>query len=392
MNYSIGSPRHRVFTQPGPEAVLGVCSATGYRVAQRLAYPLTDLLEMGILQSSRSGGDRMQFRQLKRREFVTLLGGAAAAWPLAARAQQPKRMRRVGVLLPATADDLEFQARVGVFAQELRQLGWSIGQNVQIETQWATANIDAIRRRAAEMIALMPDVVLANGDSTVGALQQVTQTTPVVFVVVTDPIGAGFAQTLAHPGGNTTGFLAFEYGISTKWLALLKEVAPTVRRAAVLRDPSVPIGLGQFGAIQGIAPSLNMDVSPVDVRDITEMERAVAALAHASNGGLITLPGAVQLAHRKLIIELAARYQLPAVYPFRYHAAAGGLISYGSDTIEPFRQAAHYVDRILKGEKPANLPIQAPTKYELVLNLKTAKALGIEVPPTLLATADEVIE
>ncbi len=236
-------------------------------------------------------------------------------------------MRRVGVLLPATADDLEFQARVGAFAQELRQLGWSIGQNVQIETQWATSNIDAIRTRAAEIIALMPDVVLANGDNTVGALQQITRTTPIVFVVVADPIGAGFAQTLAHPGGNATGFLAFEYGISVKWLELLKEVAPNVRRAVVLRDPSVPMGLGQFGAIQGIAPSLNIDVSPIDVRDVGGMEGAIAAFARYSNGGLVVLPGAVQLAHRRLIIELVARYRLPAVYPFRDHAAAGGLVS-----------------------------------------------------------------
>ena len=327
----------------------------------------------------------------RRREFITLIGGAAV-WSITAHAQQSKRMRRVGVLLPATADDLEFQARVGAFAQELRQLGWSIGQNIQIETQWATSNIDAIRTRAAELVALTPDVVLASGDSAVGALQQVTRTMPIVFVVVTDPIGAGFAQTLAHPGGNATGFLAFEYGISIKWLELLKEVAPYVRRAVVLRDPSVPLGLGQFGAIQGIAPSLNIDVRPIDVRDIDGMQSSIAAFARTSNGGLVTLPGAVQLAHRNLIIELAARYRLPAVYPFRYHAAAGGLVSYGPDTIEPFRQAAHYVDRILKGEKAADLPVQAPPKYSLVLNLKTAKALGLEVTSTVLARADEVIE
>jgi putative tryptophan/tyrosine transport system substrate-binding protein len=328
---------------------------------------------------------------MRRRELITLLGGAAT-WPFATRAQQPQRMRRVGVLLPATADDLEFQARVGAFAQELRQLGWSIGQNVQIETQWATSNIDAIRTRAAEIIALMPDVVLANGDNTVGALQQITRTTPIVFVVVADPIGAGFAQTLAHPGGNATGFLAFEYGISVKWLELLKEVAPNVRRAVVLRDPSVPMGLGQFGAIQGIAPSLNIDVSPIDVRDVGGMEGAIAAFARYSNGGLVVLPGAVQLAHRRLIIELVARYRLPAVYPFRYHAAAGGLVSYGPDTVEPFRQAAHYIDRILKGEKPAHLPVEQPTKFEFVMNLKTARMLGLTVPPMLLARADEVIE
>jgi putative tryptophan/tyrosine transport system substrate-binding protein len=333
----------------------------------------------------------MRFNYLGRREFITLLSGAAA-WPLTVRAQPPKRMRRVGVLLSATADDLEYQARVGAFAQELRQLGWSIGQNVEIETQWATSNIDAIRTRAAEIIALMPDVVLANGDNTVGALQQVTRTTPIVFVGVADPIGAGFAQTLGHPGGNATGFLVFEYGISVKWLELLKEMVPNVRRAVVLRDPSVPVGLGQFGAIQGIAPSLNIDVSPIDVRDVGGMEGAIAAFARSSNGGLVTLPGAVQLAHRKLIIELAARYRLPAVYPYRYHAVAGGLVSYGPDTIEPFRQAAHYVDRILKGEKAADLPVQAPTKYNLVLNLKTAKALGLDVPASLLARADEVIE
>ena len=329
---------------------------------------------------------------MKRREFITLLGGAAAAWPLAARAQQRERMRRIGVLLPAAADDAEFQARVGAFLQGLALLGWTIGRNVRIDTRWATANAAEIRRHAAELAALAPDVILAHGASTVGPLLQATRTVPIVFPIVVDPVGAGFVDSLARPGGNATGFMTFEYSISGKWLELLKQIAPGVTRVAVLRDPAIPSGTGQFGVIQAVAPSLRVEVSPVNMRDAGEIERAVAAFARAPNGGLIVTASALAALHRDLIITLAARHKLPAVYFERFFVAAGGLISYGPDYIDQYRRAAGYVDRILKGEKPADLPVQAPTKYELVINLKTAKALGLDVPPTLLARADEVIE
>ena len=329
---------------------------------------------------------------MRRREFITLLGGAAAAWPLAARAQQGERMRRIGVLLPAAADDPEFQARVGAFLQGLAQLGWTIGRNVRIDTRWATTNAADIRRHAAELAALAPDVILAHGASTVGPLLQATRTVPIVFPVVGDPVGAGFVDSLARPGGNATGFMTFEYSLSGKWLELLKQIAPGVTRVAVLRDPAIASGTGQFGAIQAVAPSLRVEVSPVNVRDAGEIERAVAAFARSSNGGLIVTASALAALHRDLIITLAARHKLPAVYYERYFVAAGGLISYGPDYVDQYRRAAGYVDRILKGEKPADLPVQAPTKYELVINLKTAKALGLDVPPTLLARADEVIE
>jgi putative ABC transport system substrate-binding protein len=329
---------------------------------------------------------------MRRRQFITFLGGTAAAWPIVARAQQPGRMRRIGVIVPGAADDPEFQARVGAFLQELQQLSWSIGRNVRIDIRWAGFKADVIRRHTAELVALAPDVILAGGDAITTGLQRATDSIPIVFTVVTDPIGAGLVASLQRPGGNITGFLAFEYGISTKWLELLREVAPHLTRAVVLRDPTHPLGLGMFGAIQGVAPLLSVEVSPVDVREASEIERAVAAFARSSNGGLITLPGQAQVAHRELIIALAARYRLPAVYPFRYHVGSGGLISYGPDTIDPFRRAAGYVDRILKGEKAADLPVQAPVKYELVVNLKTVKALGLELPATVLARADEVIE
>jgi putative tryptophan/tyrosine transport system substrate-binding protein len=323
------------------------------------------------------------------------MGGAAAPsllWPLAARAQQGGPMRRIGVLLPGAADNAEFQTYVGAFLQALALSGWTIGRNLRIDTHWGTANADEIRRHAAELAALAPDVILAHGASTLGPLLQATRTVPIVFAGTADPVGAGFVDSLARPGGNATGFTVFEYSIGGKWLELLKQIAPGVTRAAVLRDSTLPSGLGQFGAIQSVAPSLGVEVIPVNVRDAGEIERSVAAFARSPNGGLIAtgVPG-VRL-HRDLIVTLAARHKLPAVYWERFFVAAGGLISYGSDYVDQYRQAAGYVDRILRGEKPADLPVQAPTKYETVLNLKTAKALGLDVPPMALARADEVIE
>src|ERR1700730_5487963 len=329
---------------------------------------------------------------MKRRDFITLLGGATV-WPLAARAQQSERGRRIGVLMAAAADDSENQARMAAFLQSLAQSGWIDGRNVRIDTRWATTNADDLRRHAAELAALAPDVILAaSGTSTVAPLLQATRTVPIVFVVVIDPVGAGFVASLARPGGNATGFLMFEYGLSGKWLELLKQVAPGVTHAAVLRDPAIASGSGQFGAIQAVAPFLGMEVSPIDVRDPAEIERAVAALARASNAGLIVTASPVATRHRNLTAALAARHGLPAVYSTRQYVAAGGLISYGPDMIEQYRRAAGYVDRILKGEKPADLPVQAPTRYELVINLKTAKALGLDLPAMLLARADEVID
>ena len=330
---------------------------------------------------------------MKRREFITLLGGAAAAaWSLAARAQQGERARRVGVLLPAASDDVEFQARVGAFLQGLQQSGWSIGRNLRIDIRWATANADDIRRHAAELVTLAPDVILAHGASTMRPLLQVTRSVPIVFPVAGDPVAAGFVDSLARPGGNATGFMTFEYNLSGKWLELLKEIAPGVTRAAVLRDPTVITGASQFAAIQAVAPSLRVEVNPINLRDAGEIEHAVTAFARSSNGGLIVTTGGLAQLHRDLIITLAARHKLPAVYYERFFVAGGGLLSYGADYIDQYRQAAAYVDRILKGEKPGDLPVQAPTKYETVINLKTAKALGLEIPPTLLARADEVIE
>jgi ABC-type uncharacterized transport system substrate-binding protein len=326
-----------------------------------------------------------------RREFIALLGGAAAAWPFAARAQQRERTRRVGVLLPAAADDLEFQAWVGVLLQTLAQSGWIIGRNVRIDTRWAGGKAEDIRRHAAELAALAPDVIVAHGASTVGPLLQATRTVPIVFPIAGDPVGAGFVESLAQPGGNATGFMTVEYSFSGKWLELLKQIAPRVTRAAVLRDASQGSGTSEFAVIQAMAPSLKVDVNPINMRDAPEIERAVAAFARSSNGGLIVTSGRASV-HRNLIVTLAARHKLPAVYYARFFVTAGGLISYGADYIDQYRRAAGYVDRILKGEKPAELPVQAPTKYELVINLKTAKGLGLEVPPQLLASADEVIE
>ena len=331
-------------------------------------------------------------QSIKRRKFITLLGGAAATWPLAARAQQPERMRRIGVLLSATADDAEFQVWVGAFLQGLALLGWTLGRNVRIDTRWAGANAADIRNHAAELVALAPDLILAHGTSTVVPLLQVTRTVPIVFVSTTDPVGAGLVDSLARPGGNATGFMAFEYSLSGKWLELLKQIAPDVMRVAVLRDTGQGSGTNYFAVIQAMAPLLRVEVSPVNIGDAGEIERAVTAFARAPNGGLVVTPSPAARLHRNLIVTLAARHRLAAVYPYRYFMAAGGLISYGPDLVDQYRQAAGYVDRILKGEKPADLPVQAPTKYETVLNLKTAKALGLDVPATVLVRADEVIE
>ena len=333
----------------------------------------------------------MQFVRLKRREFITFVGGAAA-WTVAARAQPPERIRRIGVLHTPAADDSEGQARSAAFLQGVQQLGWTDGRNVRIDIRWAAGDADRIRRNVAELVAFAPDVILATGSATVGPLLQATRTVPIVFAGVPDPVGSGFVESLARPGGNATGFIVFEYGIGAKWLELLKEIAPTVTRVAVLRDAAITAGIGMWGAIQSVAPSFGVDLRPVDVRDAGEMERALAAFAGSPNGGLIVTGSALAVVHRNLIIRLAARHKLPAVYFARYFVGDGGLISYGPDQLDQYRQAAAYVDRILKGEKPGDLPVQAPTKYELVVNMKTAKTIGLDIPPTLLARADEVIE
>jgi putative ABC transport system substrate-binding protein len=329
---------------------------------------------------------------MKRREFITLLGGAAVAWPLMAHAQQPERIRRIGVLLPAASDDAVFQTRMGAFLQGLGLLGWTIGRNVRIDTHWATANAAEIRRHAAELVALTPDVILASGESVIAPLLQATHTVPIVFPVVVDPVANGFVDSLARPGGNATGFMNSEYGTGGKWLELLKEIAPSVTRTAVLRDATQGGGNSQFAVLQAMASSLKVEVIPVNMRDASEIERAVAAFARSPNGGLIMTASGAAIFYRELIIKLATRHKLPAVYFERLFVASGGLISYGSDLVDQYRRAATYVDRILKGEKPADLPVQAPTKYELVINLKTAKALGLDIPSTVLARADEVIE
>jgi putative ABC transport system substrate-binding protein len=332
----------------------------------------------------------MPFDRLQRRDFLTLLGGAAA-WPLAGRAQQ-QRVRRIAALMNLTADNPESPVRVAAFAQGLQELGWTIGRNVQIDTRWGAGDTDLYRRYAEELVALAPDVVVGFGASIVGALQRASRTVPIVFVSVVDPIGAGLIATLARPGSNATGFTAFEYGISGKWLELLKEITPGVKRVAVLRDPGTSAGIGQFAAIQSAAPSLGVELEPIDVRDGGEIARAVTAFARGSNRALIVPASAGASIHRGLIITMATQHRLPATYSDRALVAAGGLISYGPDRIDQFRRAAGYVDRILRGEKPADLPVQAPTKYELVVNLKTAKAMGLELPTSVLARADEVIE
>jgi len=328
---------------------------------------------------------------MRRREFITLLGGAAA-WPLRAHAQQGERVRRIGILNPASADDAVWQTRIGAFQQELALLGWSIGRNVRIDIRWATTDAAEIRKQIAELIALAPDVILAAGDSTVPPLLQATRTMPIVFPVVTDPVGAGYVDSLARPGGNVTGFMVFEFGMSGKLLELLKEMAPTVTRAAIIRDATIPAGMAQFGAIQAVAPPLHVEVTPIGMRDADEIEQAVKTFARSPNGGLVVAASAAAIRYRDLIVSLAARHQLPAVYWERFYVTGGGLISFGPDLIDNYRLAAGYVDRILKGEKPADLPVQAPTKYETVINLKTAKALGLTFPPAVLARANDVIE
>jgi ABC-type uncharacterized transport system substrate-binding protein len=307
-------------------------------------------------------------------------------------AQQADQIRRIAVLMTLTMDDLEGQARLTAFVQGLEQLGWTGGRNVRIDTRWGEGDANRYRSYAAELVALAPDVILAGGGSSVGPLMQATRTVPIVFVQVPDPVGAGFVDSLARPGGNATGFTTAEFGMSAKWLELLKEIAPGVTRVAVIRDPAITAGIGEFGSIQSVAPSLRVEVSPVNVRDASEIERSITAFAHSSNGGLIVTSSALAIVHRNLIITLAARHRLPTVYGNRFFVASGGLIAYGSSSIDPYRRAAQYVDRILKGEKPADLPVQASTKYELVINIKTAKALGLQVPPSLLARADELIE
>ena len=330
---------------------------------------------------------------MQRREFITLLGGAAVARPLAARAQQADRMRRVGVLVSRIADDPEEQARLAAFVQGLQELGWTEGRNVRIDYRWAAGDADRSRTYAAELVALAPDVIVAAGSQSVAALEQTTRAVPIVFASVVDPVGAGYVTRLARPGGNATGFTAFEYSLSGKWLELLKEIAPNLTRIAILRDPALAAGIGQFAVIQAMAPpSFGVELSPIDVRDAGEIERDVVAFARESNGGLIVTGSSGAVVHRELIIMLATQHRLPAVYFSRFFVTSGGLISYGPDPTDQFRRAAGYVDRILKGEKAADLPVQAPTKYEMAINLKAAKAIGLTVPPSLLARADEVIE
>jgi putative tryptophan/tyrosine transport system substrate-binding protein len=329
---------------------------------------------------------------VNRRALITLLGATAAGWPLAARAQQADRVRRIGALMYLAADDPESPARVAAFARGLQELGWIEGRNIQIEYRWGGGDMDRVRRFAAELVALAPDVILVSSGSALAALQNATRTVPIVFVNVTDPVGAGYVASLSRPGANTTGFTLFEYGTSGKWLELLKQIAPAMTRAAVIRDPSITSGTAQFAAIQAVAPSIGVELTPVDARDAGGIEQTIAGFARGSNCGLIVTASPSAFRRRELIIALAARHRLPAVYPIRASVASGGLISYGTDEIDQQYRAAGYVDRILKGEKPADLPVQAPTKYELVINLKTAKALGLQIPDRLLALADEVIE
>jgi putative tryptophan/tyrosine transport system substrate-binding protein len=329
---------------------------------------------------------------MRRRDFIQAIVGSSIASPLTAQAQQPERVRRIGVLIPLVANDLEARARFTAFQQGLQELGWIDGSNVHIDTRWSAGNAADTRKYAEELVALAPDVILAVGGAGIGPVLQATRTVPIVFTVVPDPVGSGFVESLSRPGGNATGFMMFEYSLCAKWLELLKEIAPGVTRAAVLRDPAVAAGIGQFAIIQSVAPSVGVDVIPVNLGDAAEIERAVAAFAQSANGGLILTASALSAVHRDLIITLAARHKLPAVYQERNYVAAGGLISYGPNFRDQFRRAAGYVDRVLKGAKPGDLPVQAPTKYELVINLKTAKALGLAVPSSVRARADEVIE
>jgi len=329
---------------------------------------------------------------MRRREIQALIGGATAAWPLAARTQQREGMRRVGVLTPFPADDAEGQARLTAFALTLQQAGWTLGQNLRLDYRWGDGKPDTMRKYATELVELLPDVILASSSASVSALLQVTRTVPIVFAAVADPVGAGYVESLARPGGNATGFTVLEYSFAGKWLDLIKELAPSVTHLAVLRDSAIAAGPGQFGVLQALAPSLGLELRPVNLRDAGELERSINAFAQAANGGLVVTGSPAATAHRDLIVSLAARHRLPAIYYSSFYCAAGGLICYGSDFLDQFRRAAGYVDRILKGEKPADLPVQAPTKYELVINLRTARALGLSVPQSLLSRADEVIE
>jgi putative tryptophan/tyrosine transport system substrate-binding protein len=329
---------------------------------------------------------------IRRREFINLLGSAAAAWPLIARAQQRQPMRRIGVLMNLAADDPEGQARVAAFLQGLQETGWAVGQNAQIDIRWGAGDAERSRKNATELVALMPDVIFATTFPTVLALQQATRAIPIVFAGVVDPVGAGLVASLARPGGNTTGFAGFEYGLSAKWLELLKQIAPHLTRVAVLRDSLTPVGIGQLAAIQGVASSFGVELSPMVLRDVGEIEPALAAFARGPNDGLIVTIGTLTDGHREVISALAARYRLPAVYPFPFFVRSGGLISYGPDVNDSYRRAARYVDRVLKGEKPADLPVQQPTKIDLAINLKVAKSLGLEIPAMLLSRADDVIE
>jgi putative tryptophan/tyrosine transport system substrate-binding protein len=329
---------------------------------------------------------------VRRRDFIKVVGGSVATFPLTTRAQQPKQIARIGVLMSAAAEDPEGQSRVAVFRQALQKLGWTEGQNVRIDVRWAAADAALERKFATELVSLTPDVILATASPTVAALQSATRTVPIVFAHSVDPVGAGFVDSLARPGGNATGFVLFEYGIAAKWLELLKEIAPNVARVAVLRDPAIASGIGQFGAIQSVAPSFGVELTPVNVRDAGEIERAISAFARPSNGGLIVTAVPLALVHRDLIVTLAARHKLCAVYYSRSYVTAGGLISYGTDIQDLYRRAAGYIDHVLRGEKPSDLPVQAPTKFETAINMKTAKALGITIPASVLTRADEVIE
>ena len=329
---------------------------------------------------------------MRRRDFLKVIAGSMAAWPIVAHAQHPERVRQIVVILNQAENDPEGQSRLATFQQGLQSLGWIIGRNVQIDIRWGAADTANSRRYAAEIVALAPDVIVTSASAATAAVQEATRTLPIVFVNVADPVGAGYVASLARPGSNVTGFTFAEYGMSGKWLELLKEIAPRVTRVAVLRDPTVAAGIGQWGAIQSVAPTFSVEASPMDARNGDEIERAITVFARAANGGLIVVANPVATIHRKLIVTLAAQHRLPAVYFLRVFVKDGGLISYGPDPIAPFGQAASYVDRILKGEKPADLPVQAPTKYELVINLKTAKALGLEIPSSVLGRADEVIE
>jgi putative tryptophan/tyrosine transport system substrate-binding protein len=329
---------------------------------------------------------------MQRREFITLLGGAASAWPLAARAQQRERIRRIGVFLNRAGDDPEVPVKIATLLHGLSELGWNDRRNLRIDYRWGAGDTERYRTYAAELVALTPDVVLANGGAVVRALQQTSRAVPIVFVTVTDPVGGGLVTSLARPGGNTTGFILYEYSMSGKWLELLKQISPGVTRVAVVRDPTTVSGTGLYGAIQAAATTFRLEISPIDARNVGDIERAVGAFADRPNGGLIVTASGSGILHRAALTALAAQHKLPAVYSDRVFADSGGLISYGPDENDQYRRAASYVDRILKGEKPADLPVQAPTRYETVLNLKTAKALGLDVPATVLVRADEVIE